>query len=469
MGNYISQAKVLFLLCSIVASCTGSGLQATQTEIINQPEVVETTPLVEVVTKTPFIEDTPTWTPELNPTFTPRPKPVEVDMETVEQMASAWPMTDLYTVKQIVFGDLLSIASKVYSDAGGSVATVEDGLLSHLVHQGVFVGDKYPQIDEVIQGPVEVYINTKLDLDDYADRISLPSIPWQRYRMRIAIQIDDVGKLWMPVPREWDGVGMTDVQILEFFPAPTDHYRDNAGNEMVFWQIYDRSSNEYGMVFEISVQPIVYDIDVNNIAEYDTESDLYQRYTTSSEWIQSDNPEITALAHEIVSGETNPYRQAQLLHKWVATNISGGEKARNALEVLHTRKCGCDGYSFLFVALLRALSIPARTVKGWHTADQGVFTNGSARTGSFHQHHWSELYLQGYGWLQDDTTGSYDFINIHEPRIITAKGEDIRLGHGYPIEPIPWFNAPQANIWTPSTPPTQTYGDDFTLEVERLD
>jgi hypothetical protein len=288
--------------------------------------------------------------------------------------------------------------------------------------------------------------------------------------MRVVIRIGGVNKLWMPVPREWDGIGVKDVEILEIFPSPTDHYRDPAGNEIAFWQIDDPSNREYGVTFQIRVRPIAYQIDPKNVEDYDTSSELYRRYTTPSEWIQSDHPEIIALARDIVGSETNPYRQARLLHRWVSTNLSGGGDARTALKALHDRRSGCDGFSFLYVALLRSIGIPARTVKGWHTGYQGKFTSGAARSGTLYQHHWSEFYLPGYGWVQADTSaGNQNFAGINEPRIVTARGEDIQLGYGYPLGPTPWFNVPQVDLFLNSgTPKTQTWGEYFKLEVERI-
>ncbi len=171
--NYVARFSSLFVSGVILSACYAPIVTPTQPEVVTElvaSEVLKT----EVHTFESIVTDTPTATQTPTPTFTPRPPPVEVDMETLELMASEWPGTDLYSVEQITFGDLLSISSKVYSGAGGSEATVEDGLLSHLAHQGVFAEDKYPEMDEIIQGPVEAYINTKLDLTSFADRISAP-------------------------------------------------------------------------------------------------------------------------------------------------------------------------------------------------------------------------------------------------------------------------------------------------------
>ncbi len=167
--NYIVRFSSLLVTGAILSACYAPVVTPTQSEVVIEDVVSE---VVTLVTEQPTMESTVTNTP--SPTFTPRPPPVQVDMETLELMASEWPSTDLFSVEQITFGDLLSIVSKVYSGAGGSEATIEDGLLSHLAHQGIFTGDKYPEMDEIIQGPVEAYVNTKLDLTSFSDIITAP-------------------------------------------------------------------------------------------------------------------------------------------------------------------------------------------------------------------------------------------------------------------------------------------------------
>ena len=123
------------------------------------------------------------------------------------------------------------------------------------------------------------------------------------------------------------------------------------------------------------------------------------------------------------------------------------------------------------MAMLRALGIPARNNSGWMTAYTGEFRTGSARTKNFYQHVWTEFYLPNYGWIQADTSASIkNFAEItNDPRIITAKGDDFSLGHGFPLDSIPCFHLPQVNVLINSgTPRTQTWGEDFRLEVVKL-
>jgi len=215
--NYVTRFSSLLVTGAILSACYAPGVTSTQSEVVTEPDVSEVLE-IEAPTFESTVTDTPTATQTPPPTFTPRPPPVKVDMETLELMASEWPSTDLYSVEQITFGDLLSIASKVYIGAGGSEATVEDGLLSHLAHQGIFAGDKYPEMDEIIQGPAEVFISTKLDLTSFADRISPPE-PTVTPTPTITPDYSTLGNPIDPFyhPRDWIPVGFLEHNDTDFY------------------------------------------------------------------------------------------------------------------------------------------------------------------------------------------------------------------------------------------------------------
>lgn len=307
-------------------------------------------------------------------------------------------------------------------------------------------------------------------------------IPWQSYRMTYAIRIGNVGKLWMPVPHTWDGVGMRNTDVINIAPTPDDVFEDSQGNRIAFWNVGYRSATEYSIAFIIDVAPIVtYDIDPDMVGEYDTSSWEYQRYTQPSQQIQSDDEAIIQLVHQIVEDETNPYHQARLVHSWIDANITGGPitgsdaYTYSALAALERRTAGCGGYNSLFVALLRALGIPARLVGGLTTFPSAhgyldEFSSGDSQEDSIYTHVWSEFYLPGYGWIQSDATQKYYLAAIHEPRIVLYRGEDIELGHDYPLGTAAWFHVPHSDLIHDSGfPRTQTYGDNLMLSVERLD
>lgn len=301
---------------------------------------------------------------------------------------------------------------------------------------------------------------------------SIPPVlpyPWQNYQMTYTIDIGGVDKLWMPVPRKWDGNGMTDVAIISVSPIPDDLSSDIHGNRIAYWDTADETQRKYSVSYYIALSTVQYTIDPNSIGDYDTSGVLYQMYTQPTERIESDHQLIAQKASEIVGGETNPYEQARMIHEWVSTEIVGpGEDGDTALSTLHKGRGGCGGHSFLFVAMLRSLGVPARNVSGLHTAYQGQFTSGSWQDRTLYTHNWSEFYLPNYGWIQSDTSaGPRNFAGIDEPRIILARGEDIKPGHGHPLVEIPWFHLPHSDRLSNSDPSTQTAGVSLGLTVSK--
>lgn len=298
-------------------------------------------------------------------------------------------------------------------------------------------------------------------------------ITWQTYIMNYSIEIGGIGKLWMPVPKNWNGIGMTNVEIIEITPVPDDLFEDQHGNMIAYWNVGYQREREYSIKFSIEVSEIGYDFDIDQIGQYDNMSKEYLTYTQQSKMIQSNNVEIIKLAEEIVGNETNPFSQVKLIHKWVSENIKSGGLG-DAVTVLSRKAGDCGGHSHLFIALLRSLGIPARNVNGLHTAYKNYFETGEAIPGHIDEntlfmHIWSEFFIPGYGWIQSDTSaGNQNFDGINDPRIILSRGEDIELGYGYPLGSVPFFNSPQQDRMNSSNPPTQTWGNRLSLIVERL-
>lgn len=109
--------------------------------------------------------------------------------------------------------------------------------------------------------------------------------------------------------------------------------------------------------------------------------------------IQSDDPRIAAQARQIVGREANPARVARRLTQWVyeALDKQITVSVPSAVDVLESRRGDCNEHTVLYVALARALGLPARTAAGLVYLD-----------GRFYYHAWPEVYLDG--WVAVDPT-----------------------------------------------------------------
>ncbi|MDH3289607.1 MAG: transglutaminase-like domain-containing protein [Gemmatimonadota bacterium] len=119
----------------------------------------------------------------------------------------------------------------------------------------------------------------------------------------------------------------------------------------------------------------------------------FDPYLVSEPLVQSKDPRIQAQARQIVGRTRDPRRAAQLLNDWVHGELAKRVTVSvpSALEVLKTRRGDCNEHTVLYVALARAVGIPARTAAGLVYVD-----------GRFYYHAWPEVYLNG--WVAVDPT-----------------------------------------------------------------
>ena len=109
-------------------------------------------------------------------------------------------------------------------------------------------------------------------------------------------------------------------------------------------------------------------------------------------WIESEDARIRTQARLIVGGEADPARAAQLIHDWVAGHVAAKVvPAAGAAQVLESRSGDCNERTVLYVALARAVGLPARTVAGL-----------LYRGGRYYYHAWPEVYLGD--WVAVDPT-----------------------------------------------------------------
>jgi len=119
----------------------------------------------------------------------------------------------------------------------------------------------------------------------------------------------------------------------------------------------------------------------------------FQRWLDPEPLIQSDDPRIQAQARQIAGRSGNPRRVAELLTHWVFESLDKRitVSVPSAVEVLESRRGDCNEHTVLYVALARALGLPARTAAGLVYLD-----------GHFYYHAWPEVWLDG--WVAVDPT-----------------------------------------------------------------
>ena len=117
-------------------------------------------------------------------------------------------------------------------------------------------------------------------------------------------------------------------------------------------------------------------------------------FLTATLYIESDHPDISAKAAEIIDGEDDSWRAAKMLSAWVNKHIRYKDLSsgfRSALSTLESSSGDCTEHTVLLIALARSVGIPARICSGL------VYGNSA-----FYFHFWPEVYVGQ--WIQMDPT-----------------------------------------------------------------
>ena len=114
-----------------------------------------------------------------------------------------------------------------------------------------------------------------------------------------------------------------------------------------------------------------------------------------SAFVQSNDPKIVQQAKSIVGAETDAVKVMRMLNRWVYRNLDKQYMGAvsNALDTLATKSGDCTEHSVLFVALARAVGLPAREVSGIVYSEE---------YGGFFFHQWAEVFVGK--WVATDPT-----------------------------------------------------------------
>jgi hypothetical protein len=113
--------------------------------------------------------------------------------------------------------------------------------------------------------------------------------------------------------------------------------------------------------------------------------------------VQSDNPDIVAVAKRVAGDRQDHWQAAVALERYVGGHITGkgySQAFATAADVFESRKGDCTEHAVLLAALARARGIPARVA-------MGLVYDGN--TQSFLYHMWTEVFV-GKRWIPLDAT-----------------------------------------------------------------
>ncbi|MBI1925663.1 transglutaminase domain-containing protein, partial [Candidatus Poribacteria bacterium] len=132
-------------------------------------------------------------------------------------------------------------------------------------------------------------------------------------------------------------------------------------------------------------------------------NEVLDQFLKSTVYIQADHPALRAKATEIINGETNAWKAAEKLCRWVHESIHDKNLKigfGSATQTLASLEGDCTEHTVLLIALARSVGIPARVCAGL------VFQRDA-----FYYHFWPEVYVGKWvameptlGQIQADAT-----------------------------------------------------------------
>ena len=159
----------------------------------------------------------------------------------------------------------------------------------------------------------------------------------------------------------------------------------------------DSFVQEHRLQFIVKNKKQVYNIPKDlSLLEVQTDGQWLPQYVDEEQFIQSDHPEVIALASNLASSQSI----SEILHSiysYIHENLQGnGTGLMDAVSSLRGKSASCVGYSRLFVALCRSLSVPSRIAGGL------ILHPGLKKT----SHVWAEVLINDH-WVPFDPLNQY--------------------------------------------------------------
>jgi transglutaminase-like putative cysteine protease len=164
------------------------------------------------------------------------------------------------------------------------------------------------------------------------------------------------------------------------------------------WAVPAHSSVRREVTFILDLTP--YEADA--ITPGGLERESLTRFLNATSLVESDAPEVRAIADQLMEKYTSPQDRARAAFDYARTMLKVRKESKNrgALYALRTGGGDCTEYAAVFAALSRAMGIPARlTAEFLFGRDESQFSQPN--------HHSAEVFLDGR-WLPVDANLAVD-------------------------------------------------------------
>jgi transglutaminase-like putative cysteine protease len=129
------------------------------------------------------------------------------------------------------------------------------------------------------------------------------------------------------------------------------------------------------------------------------EAEVKDEFRRPCYFIDSDNQRVQELAQKSVGKETDPWKKAQAIERWVHLHMQSDNRPDFpiASQIADELRGDCRQHALLTAALCRAAGVPSRTAVGL------VYVNRARHGPEMGFHMWTEVWVKGQ-WLAIDAT-----------------------------------------------------------------
>ena len=218
----------------------------------------------------------------------------------------------------------------------------------------------------------------------------------------------------VPLPLEWPEQSI--ISEIEIKPSQVGKIKfshPTKESRLMTFQISRMEPGETLTVavrFELAKRQIEAPVDVTKLQIPKNIAAPLKPFTQPSPYIDSKHKRIIEIAASLRDDSLSDWKQIEAVYQWVRENVQYkfDTQIRSCLEALETRQGDCEELSSLFIAICRAMKIPARAVL-------------------IPEHTYPEFYLEdengkGY-WFPCQVAGEYQFGSMFELRPILHKGD----------------------------------------------
>jgi transglutaminase-like putative cysteine protease len=285
----------------------------------------------------------------------------------------------------------------------------------------------------------------RVAIDEANQKLMGVIVPEDRFAFRYRVTLQALSKparLWIPLPTSdaFQDVTLTSID------APRDHRilkEKKFGNKILFWELQPEDG---GKALDIR-----YDVRRIEKSAYQDDSEDPVRYLAPDRMVPQDDA-FKTIADKAIAGKQTDIQRARALYDLVIEEVryakaGDGWGQGNAVFACDSRHGNCTDFHAYFIALARAVNIPARFAIG-------VAIPSNRDDGGVDGYHcWVEFYADGKWWPLDiSEADKYTALSIyyfgHHPanRLEFSRGRDLEVEPGPASGPINFLAYPVLEV-----------------------